>query len=59
MGSILWLTMSQLLQLTCEVKPADLAVDEYKMNTELSAESKAVLCLVNSPIYLFAITALL
>lgn len=58
MGSILWLTMSQLLQLTCEVKP-DLLVDEYKMNTELSAESKAVLCLVNSPIYLFAITALL
>lgn len=47
MGSLLWLTMSQLLQLTCEVKPADLAVDEYKMNTELSAESKAVLCLVN------------
>lgn len=46
MGSILWLTMSTTLTTNIEVKP-DLPVDEYKMNTELSAESKAVLCLVN------------
>lgn len=47
MGSILWLNMSTTLTTNIEVKP-DLPVDEYKMNiTELSAESKAVHCLVN------------